>query len=126
MDCQFLRTLVVRKWKKLRNTCKVFKSNGLDVIIECNMKVVNYLDLRFNLNDGAYRPYQKPDNIIQYIMSNLTTLQVSLSKSPKQSKNASLRKNRKKLSFNEEIFNESMNQHPFMKTNYTSLASNKR
>ena len=46
---------------------KVFKNNGLDVIIECNMKVVNYLDVTFNLDDGTYRPYQKPDNIIQYI-----------------------------------------------------------
>ena len=33
---------------------KVFKNNGLDVIIECNMKVVNYLDITFNLNDGTY------------------------------------------------------------------------
>ena len=33
---------------------KVFKNNGLDVIIECNMKVVNYLDVTFNLNDGTY------------------------------------------------------------------------
>ena len=46
---------------------KVFKNNGLSVIIECNMKIVNYLDVTFNLNDGTYRPYQKPDNIIQYI-----------------------------------------------------------
>ena len=44
---------------------KVFKNNGLDVIIECNMKIVNYLDVTFNLNDGTYRSYQKPDNIIQ-------------------------------------------------------------
>ena len=31
---------------------KVFKNNGLNVIIECNMKIVNYLDVTFNLNDG--------------------------------------------------------------------------
>ena len=32
------------------------------------MKIVNYLDITFNLNDGTYLPYQKPDNIIiQYI-----------------------------------------------------------
>ena len=46
---------------------KVFKKNGLDVIIGCNMKTVNYLDVTFNLNDRTYRPYQKPDNIMQYI-----------------------------------------------------------
>ena len=26
---------------------KVFKNNGLDVIIECNMKILNYLDVTF-------------------------------------------------------------------------------
>ena len=31
------------------------------------MKEVNYLDVTFSLNDGTYQPYQKPDNIIQYI-----------------------------------------------------------
>ena len=46
---------------------KVFKKNGLGVIIECNMKTVNYFGVTFNLNDGTYRPYQKPDNIIQFI-----------------------------------------------------------
>ena len=25
------------------------------------------MDVTFNLSDGTYRPYQKPDNIIQYI-----------------------------------------------------------
>ena len=45
---------------------KVFKNNGFDVIIECNMKIVNYLDITFNLNRGIFQPYQKPDNIIQY------------------------------------------------------------
>ena len=33
---------------------KVFKNNGLDVIIECNVKVVNYSDVTFNLNGGTY------------------------------------------------------------------------
>ena len=32
---------------------KIFKNNGLDVIIECNMKIVNYLDVTFNLNGGT-------------------------------------------------------------------------
>ena len=64
MDCQYLRTVVVHRWKRLKRLQKVFKNNGLNVIIECNMKIVNYLDVTFNLNDGTYRPYQKPDNII--------------------------------------------------------------
>ena len=38
---------------------KVFKNNGLDVIIECNMKVVNYLDVTFNLNTALTDPTEK-------------------------------------------------------------------
>ena len=31
-----------------------FKEKGLQIIIECNLKVGNYLDVTFNLNDGSY------------------------------------------------------------------------
>ena len=37
------------------------------MIIECNKKVVDYLDVTFNLNDGTHKPYDKPDNKITYI-----------------------------------------------------------
>ena len=30
------------------------------------MKVVNYLDVTFNLNDGSYQPYRKPDDETHY------------------------------------------------------------
>ena len=88
--------------KSEKNLQKAFKNIGLDVIIECNMKAVNYLDVTFNLNDGTYRPYQKPDNIIQYmhVKSNLfpnTIKQIS----------KTIEKRLSQLSSNEEIFNES-------------------
>ena len=56
MDCQFLRTVVSANGKVKKQLQKLFKNNGLNVIIECNMKIVNYLDVTFNLNDGTYRP----------------------------------------------------------------------
>ena len=31
------------------------------------MKVVNYLDVKLNLNEGTYKPYHKPDNETNYI-----------------------------------------------------------
>ena len=34
------------------------------------MKIVNYLDVTFNLNDGTYKPYTKPNNEIEYIHKN--------------------------------------------------------
>ena len=55
MDYQFLRIVVAHKWKKLKKHLqKLFKNNALDVIIECNMKVANYLSVTFNLNDDTY------------------------------------------------------------------------
>ena len=40
---------------------------GLEIIIECNQKVVDYLDVTFNLKNGTYNPYHKPDKKITYI-----------------------------------------------------------
>ena len=48
---------------------------------ESNLRTVNYLDVTQNLNNGSFKPYHKPDNIIQYINkeSNHPTLLVLLS-----------------------------------------------
>ena len=46
---------------------KVFKRNGLNITIQCNKKIVDYLDITFNLNDGSYRPYRKPNDVTIYI-----------------------------------------------------------
>ena len=45
----------------------LFKQKGMQIIIECNLKVVNYLDVTFSLNDGSYRPYRKPTDETHYI-----------------------------------------------------------
>ena len=33
----------------------MFKNKGLAIIVNFNMKIVNYLDVTLNLNDGLYR-----------------------------------------------------------------------
>lgn len=38
---------------------KTFKNHVLDIIIQCNMKIVNYLDLTLNLTDSTYSRYRK-------------------------------------------------------------------
>ena len=48
----------------------MFKNKGLDIIINCNMKIVNYLDVTLNLKDGSYRPYKKPNEETNYIHVN--------------------------------------------------------
>ena len=65
-------------------------------------KVVNYLDVIFNLNDGTYRTYQKPDNIIQYIHVESNHPPNIIKQIPK-----TIEKCLSQLSSNEEIFNES-------------------
>ena len=46
---------------------KIFKEKGLDIVIQCNMKSTDYLDVTLNLSDGSYRPYRKPDDETNYI-----------------------------------------------------------
>ena len=46
---------------------KTFKDKGLDIVIQCNMKVVNYLDATMNLTTGTTAPYRKPDDETSYI-----------------------------------------------------------
>ena len=45
----------------------LFQKYVLEIIIECNKKVVDYPEITFNLKDGTYKPYHKPDNKITYI-----------------------------------------------------------
>ena len=37
------------------------------IVAESNLSIANYLEVTLNLNDGSFRPYYKPDDIIQYI-----------------------------------------------------------
>ena len=46
---------------------KLFKENELDIVIQCNMKTVNYFDITLNLENPTYRPHQKENNQIKYI-----------------------------------------------------------
>ena len=42
--------------KVKKNIQELFKENQLDIVIQCNMKMVNYLDVTLNLENSAYRP----------------------------------------------------------------------
>ena len=62
-DRQFFKIQAARNLKKLKRTFKkTFKNKSLDIIINCNMEIVNYLDVTLNLNDGSYRPYKEPND----------------------------------------------------------------
>ena len=53
--------------KMKKNFQKVFNDNGLEITIKTNLKIVDYLDVTFNLNDGTYKPYRKPNDETRYI-----------------------------------------------------------
>ena len=46
---------------------KLFKSHGFDIEIECNLKVVDFLDVTLNLNNGVVTPFKKSNHDPQYI-----------------------------------------------------------
>ena len=57
--------------EKIKKTFQeMFKNKGLDIIINCYMKIVNYLDVKLNVNDGSCHPYKKPNNETNYIHVN--------------------------------------------------------
>ena len=50
-----------------KNFQSLFKKCGLEIITECNKKVIDYLDVICNIKAGTYKPYRKSDGKISYI-----------------------------------------------------------
>ena len=66
-----LKNLNGHQSDKLRkDITKVFKEMGLALTIQSNLTMVNFLDVTFNLKDGTYKPYKKPNDIPTYININ--------------------------------------------------------
>ena len=53
--------------QKRKSIIKIFKECGLSITCEVNKKIVDFLDIRFNLNKQTYEPYRKPTNEPVYI-----------------------------------------------------------
>ena len=85
-----------------KNIQKIFKENKLDIVIQCNKKIANYLYVPFNLNNSNYKTYHKPDNETLYIHKD-SNHPPSI---PKQIP-TSIEKIVSTLSSNETIFNKS-------------------
>ena len=67
------------------------------------MKIVNYLDVTFNLNDRTYKPYIKPNNEFKYIHKDSNYPPSVIRQIP-----LSLKSRLSTLSFNEKIFQEAV------------------
>ena len=81
---------------------KLFKGNHLNITIQCNLKIVNYLDVTFNLSNATYPPFCKPNNEIAYIHKESNHPPSILRQIP-----LSIESRLSKHSSNEKIFKES-------------------
>lgn len=46
---------------------EIFKSNGLNITIEADKTIINFLDVIFDLTSESYKPYMKPNNKLLYV-----------------------------------------------------------
>ena len=64
----FLRNMYEQKMDCVRkNVKKIFKQVGFKIEIQTHLKIVNFLDVTFNLANGTYRPYKKANESLLYI-----------------------------------------------------------
>ena len=53
-----------------KKTIKIFKEIGFKIDFEANLKIVNFLDMTFNLINGSSKSYQKSNDTLLYINKN--------------------------------------------------------
>ena len=89
--------------RKKKAIVKVFKKWGLSILVDANLKTVDFLDVTFDLDKNIYKPYQKPSNSPIYINKNLNHPPNILKQLPK-----SIAKCISETLSSEEIFNKSI------------------
>ena len=50
-----------------KEVIKIFKEIGFKIELQTNLKVVDFLDITFNLSSDTYKPYRKPDDNLLYV-----------------------------------------------------------
>ena len=45
----------------------IFRKNNLNIIVKCNLKMLDYRGVTLNLSDGLYKLFYKPNSEINYI-----------------------------------------------------------
>ena len=56
------------------NVVKIFKNCELSITSKTNLKVADYLDVTFDLQNNSYKTYRKPDNLPAYMYTNTRTI----------------------------------------------------
>ena len=82
---------------------QLIMQHGLKLIIKCNLKILDFLDVTLNLTDCTYKPYHKPNDEICYIHKE-STHQPSITKQL----TVSIETRLSKISSSGKVFNESV------------------
>ena len=85
---------------------QIFKSIGFQIDIQINLKVVDFLDVTFNLSENSYKPYKKPNDTLLYINTESNHPPEVLKHIP-----ISVNKRLNQNSSSEEIFNSSKKEY---------------
>ena len=88
---------------QLKSIQSTFQENELKNTIQCNLKIVDYLNVTFNLTDSSYHPFNKTNNEINYIHKQLNHPPSIIKQLP-----LSAGRRLSKLSSNEKVFNNSI------------------
>ena len=52
-----------------KKIAQVFRDHGLEITCDANKKIVQFLDVEFNLQDGSFKPYLKEGDTPLYVNS---------------------------------------------------------
>ena len=75
----------------------------MKITIQCNLKIVDFVDVTFNFTDSSYRPFNKSNNEVNYIHKQSNHPPSIIKQLP-----LSVERWFSKLSSNEKIFNDSI------------------
>ena len=56
----------------IKEVTEIFKEIDLKTEIKTSLKVINFLDIIFNLSNGTYKPYRKPSDNLLNVNTSLT------------------------------------------------------
>ena len=117
-DCLATSTKTPRQIEIIKKKmCKIFKDLDLKITIEANAKsqCVNFLDIQLDLKTGIYKPFNKPNNIPQYVHTHSNHPPTIIKNIPE-----GINKRLTTNSVNEEVFNETskLNQEALTKAGH--------
>ena len=72
--CRYLEISLEQTKKKLKDFQNLFKEKDLAIVVHCNLKIENYINITLNLSNVAYGLYRKPSKEINPFWSGVTFL----------------------------------------------------